>query len=58
MKKWKLLTLIIHGSETLLCTKKIYPAPYIPYTGQIWLAVDNKELYKLVFTLFSPLERS
>ena len=47
MKKQKLLTLIFHGTEAPLYTKKYIPLCISPYTGQIQLAVDNKNmLYK------------
>ena len=44
LKHWKLLILIIYGTEVPLY-KEYNPFCISPYTGHRWLVVDNKFLY-------------
>ena len=51
VKNWKLLTLIIHGTEAPLYTKKYICSPYfLLYTCQILHVVNNN--LKLIFICY------
>ena len=58
MKNGKFLTVIIHGTEAMLYTEKIYPvpgAPYIPHIGCLPHVVDNK-IMDAIFS-YTPVVR-